>query len=78
MLFRKGHCDVADLDEDCVESFVVLQNDTRLFLFNGDDGCLDNEGGEPLEVSIINEFDTTHAGLLSRDEFMVLADLVTR
>lgn len=36
------------------------------------------EGGEPLEVSIMNEFDTTHAGLLSRDEFMVLADLVTR
>ena len=51
MLFRKGHCDVADLDEDCVDSFVVLQNDTRLFLFSGDDGCLDNEGVEPLEGS---------------------------
>ncbi|PXF45704.1 CBL-interacting protein kinase 31 [Gracilariopsis chorda] len=31
-----------------------------------------------LEQSIINEFDTTHAGRLCRDEFMVLADLVTR
>lgn len=36
------------------------------------------EGGMPLEECIINEFDTTHKGLLSRDEFMVLADLVTR
>eukprot|EP00178_Gracilaria_changii_P003253 TRINITY_DN1477_c0_g1_i1.p1 TRINITY_DN1477_c0_g1~~TRINITY_DN1477_c0_g1_i1.p1 ORF type:complete len:1142 (+),score=158.12 TRINITY_DN1477_c0_g1_i1:660-4085(+) len=31
-----------------------------------------------LEESIINEFDTTHAGMLTRDEFMVLADLITR
>ncbi|CAN8066351.1 unnamed protein product [Agarophyton chilense] len=31
-----------------------------------------------LEESIINEFDTTHAGMLRRDEFMVLADLITR
>lgn len=36
------------------------------------------EGGVPLEECIINEFDTTHTGLLTRDEFMVLADLVTR
>lgn len=36
------------------------------------------EGGVPLEESIINEFDTTHTGLLTRDEFLVLADLVTR
>lgn len=36
------------------------------------------EGGVPLEESIINEFDTTHTGLLTRDEFLVLGDLVTR
>jgi len=48
MVFRNGHCDVTDLDEDA-DSFVVLQNDTRLFLFNGDDGCLDNEGDAPTE-----------------------------
>lgn len=36
------------------------------------------EGDVPLEESIVNEFDTTHTGLLTRDEFLVLADLVTR
>lgn len=36
------------------------------------------DGALPLEECVINEFDTTHAGLLNRDEFMVLADLVTR
>lgn len=32
----------------------------------------------PLVECIINEFDTTHTGALQQDEFMVLADLVTR
>jgi serine/threonine protein kinase len=36
------------------------------------------ESGVPLDECIINEFDTTHAGGLEQDEFMVLADLVTR
>lgn len=31
-----------------------------------------------LEECIINEFDTTHTGVLEQDEFLVLADLVTR
>jgi serine/threonine protein kinase/Ca2+-binding EF-hand superfamily protein len=36
------------------------------------------ETGASLGESIINEFDTTHTGVLEQDEFMVLADLVTR
>lgn len=70
---------------DFNSSEVVTLEELRVFLAAlSEDGidleelAFDKEGGEPLEVCIINEFDTTHAGLLSRDEFMVLADLVTR
>lgn len=66
-------------------SGVVTLEELRVFLAALSEDAIDLEelafyrhDGEPLEVCIINEFDTTHAGLLSRDEFMVLADLVTR
>lgn len=36
------------------------------------------EVGVPLEECIINEFDTSHSGLLRKEEFLVLADLITR
>ena len=64
---------------------VVTLDELRVLLAALSDDGIDlaelafyKEGGVPLEESIINEFDTTHAGMLSRDEFMVLADLVTR
>lgn len=66
-------------------SGVVTLQELRVFLKAVSEDGIDltelafhREGGVPLEESIINEFDTTHAGMLSRDEFMVLADLVTR
>lgn len=70
---------------DFNSSGVVTLEELRVFLSalseDGIDLCelaFHRERGEPLEVCIMNEFDTTHAGLLSKDEFMVLADLVTR
>lgn len=70
---------------DFNSSGVVTLEELRVFLAALSEDGIDLEelafhkdGGEPLEVCIINEFDTTHAGLLSRDEFMVLADLVTK
>lgn len=66
-------------------SGVVTLEELRVFLAALSEDGIDleelvfyKEVGVPLEECIINEFDTTHAGLLSRDEFMVLADLVTR
>lgn len=66
-------------------SGVVTLEELRIFLKALSDDGIDleelvfyKEVGVPLEECVINEFDTTHAGLLSRDEFMVLADLVTR
>eukprot|EP00177_Eucheuma_denticulatum_P008543 GFKZ01015551.1.p1 GENE.GFKZ01015551.1~~GFKZ01015551.1.p1 ORF type:complete len:1193 (+),score=192.35 GFKZ01015551.1:114-3581(+) len=66
-------------------SGVVTLEELRVFLAALSDDGIDldelvfyKEVGVPLEECVINEFDTTHAGLLSRDEFMVLADLVTR
>lgn len=70
---------------DFNSSGVVTLEELRVFLAALSEDGIDleelvfrKEGNEPLEVCIINEFDTTHAGLLSRDEFMVLADLVTK
>lgn len=70
---------------DFNSSGVVTLEELRVFLAALDEDGIDleelvfyKEVGVPLEECIINEFDTTHAGLLSRDEFMVLADLVTR
>lgn len=70
---------------DFNSSGVVTLEELRVFLAALDEDGIDleelvfyKEVGIPLEECIINEFDTTHAGLLSRDEFMVLADLVTR
>lgn len=70
---------------DFNHSSVVTLEELRVFLSAvGEDGidleelAFYREGGVPLEECIINEFDTTHSGMLSRDEFMVLADLVTR
>lgn len=64
---------------------VITLEELRVFLSALSEDGIDlseltfyREGAQPLEVCIINEFDTTHTGLLSRDEFMVLADLVTR
>lgn len=64
---------------------VVTLEELRVFLAALSEDGIDlselvfhREDTEPMEVCIINEFDTTHAGLLSKDEFMVLADLVTR
>lgn len=66
-------------------SGVVTLEELRIFLAALSEDGIDlselvfhREDAEPMEVCIINEFDTTHAGLLSKDEFMVLADLVTR
>lgn len=70
---------------DINSSGVVTLEELRVFLAALSEDGIDleelvfyKEVGVPLEECIMNEFDTTHAGLLNRDEFMVLADLVTR
>ncbi|GAB0490998.1 hypothetical protein MMPV_002241 [Pyropia vietnamensis] len=64
---------------------VVTLDELRVFLEALSEDGIDleelvfyKERGVPLEERILNEFDTSHSGLLTRDEFMVLADLVTR
>lgn len=64
---------------------VVSLDELRVFLEALSEDGIDleelvfyKERGVPLEERILNEFDTSHSGLLTRDEFMVLADLVTR
>jgi len=64
---------------------VVTLDELRVFLEALSEDGIDleelvfyKEPGVPLEERILNEFDTSHSGLLTRDEFMVLADLVTR
>jgi serine/threonine protein kinase/Ca2+-binding EF-hand superfamily protein len=64
---------------------MITLEELRVFLEAlGEDGidlqelAFYKEAGVPLEECIMNEFDTTHTGVLDEDEFMVLADLVTR
>ena len=67
------------------ESGVVTLAELRVLLSALEEDGIDleelvfyKEVGAPLEESIINEFDMSHAGLLRKEEFLVLADLITR